>query len=98
MLSSSMLLLNLILLIDVTFSTPTGVGVEKVSDGRTRRRIPAIQYSVPLQLSGGFRPQTPQNTKQISCQNCSDRSLRQSQGHTLNPPIKVKRPTFLSQR
>jgi hypothetical protein len=29
MLSSYMLLLNLILLIEVTFSTPTGVGVEK---------------------------------------------------------------------
>ena len=27
-----MLLLNLILLIDVTFSTPTGVGVEKLCD------------------------------------------------------------------
>jgi hypothetical protein len=34
-------------------STP--VGVEKVRDGRTLVRIAAIQYSVPLQLSGGFR-------------------------------------------
>jgi hypothetical protein len=33
MLSSNMLLLNVILLIDLTFSTPTPVGVEKVGDG-----------------------------------------------------------------
>ena len=51
-----MLLLNLILLIDVTFSTPTPVGVEKVCDRNVLLAaiIAAIEFFLSPPLSGSF--------------------------------------------
>src|SRR5437868_10463209 len=58
MLSSNMLLRNLILLIDVTFSTPTPVFVNYSSRGRVTRRVnQSLALSFPDRIPGSATSQ-----------------------------------------